>query len=321
MTVKATNAMEKMIENLALIEKSVEKFNKASSDGDVKIANECVTEMDTLMGEYTAAAKTYAFEEIIERAGGKSSEIFKEAVKALRFKTIRVVETKDNDTGIASRSISDATKPIDPLDVQKYYGSVIALEQGWQYAMERFNFAVTLRVGIDIGMPRHKLMKISDSYAMNKINNDVRKSAVDDAIADPTSNTSLAKEMQNIVNMCVGDKYKVTSHDVKFLLHCWGKKDNKKGLTITAAGHKQLRMTFMDVMNNLINFADAKDENGLKVSGYEISYKAKRDADKTPSGDFIPTGNTPKTEPKKKSTKTEPKKKSTKVEKEVKASE
>ena len=66
---------------------------------------------------------------------------------------------------------------------------------------------------------------------------------------------------------------------------------------------------------------DAKDEAGLKVSGYEISYKAKRDADKTPAGDFIPTGNTPKTEPKKKSTKTEPKKKSTKVEKEVKASE
>ena len=321
MTVKATNAMEKMIENLALIEKSVEKFNKASSDGDVKTANECVTEMDTLMGEYTAAAKTYAFEEIIERAGGKSSEIFKEAVKALRFKTIRVIEKKDSDTKIATREISEVTKPIDPLDLQKYYGSIIAVKEGWQYAIERFNFALTLKVAIDIGMPKHKILKISDSYAMNKINDAVRASAVDDAVANPISNTSLCKEMQAIVNDCIGEGYKVTSHDVKFLLHCWAKKDNKKGLTITAAGHKQLRMTFMDVMNNLINFADARDEAGLKVSGYEISYKAKRDADKSPSGDFIPTGNTPKTEPKKKSTKTEPKKKSTKVEKEVKASE
>lgn len=315
MTVKMENAMKKMTENRTLIEKSIDRFNKASASGDVKTANECVTEMDTLVGEYTAAAKTYAFEEIIEKAGGESSNIFFETVKALRFKTIRVVETKDNDTDIASRSISDVTKAIDPLDVQKYYGSVIALEKGWQYSMERFNFAVTLRVGIDIGMPRHKLMKISDSYAMNKINNDVRKSAVDDAIADPTSNTSLAKEMQNIVNMCVGDKYKVTSHDVKFLLHCWGKKDNKKGLTITSATHKQMRMIFMDVISNLMTFSNAKDENGEKVSGYEISYKTKKDADKSPSGDFIPTGNDIK-EPKKKSTK-----KSTKVEKEVKASE
>lgn len=315
MTVKMENAMKKMTENRTLIEKSIDRFNKASASGDAKTANECITEMDTLTGEYTAAAKTYSFEDIIEKSGGKSSNIFIETVKALRFTTIRVVETKDSDTDIASRSISDVTKAIDPLDVQKYYGSVIALKQGWQYAMERFNFAVTLRVGIDIGMPRHKLIKISDSYAMNKINNDVRKSAVDDAIADPTSNTSLAKQMQEIVNMCVGDKYKVTSHDVKFLLHCWGKKDNKKGLTITSATHKQMRMIFMDVIKNLMDFANAKDENGEKVSGYEISYKAKKDSDKTPAGNFIPTGNDIKIEPKTAKKSTE---KSPKVEKEVK---
>lgn len=312
MTEKMTNAMKKMTENRTLIEKSVDRFNKASVDGDVKIANECVTEMDTLIGEYTAAAKMYAFESIIEKAE-KSSEILKEAVKTLRFETIRVIEKKDSDTKIAERSISEASKPIDPLDLQKYYGSIIAVKEGWQYAIERFNFALTLKVAIDIGMPRHKLLKISDSYAMNKINEAVRASAVDDAVANPISNTSLCKEMQTIVNDCIGDGYKVTSHDVKFLLHCWAKKDNKKGLTITSASHKQLRMTFMDVMNNLINFSDAKDENGSKISGYEISYKAKKDADKTPAGDFTPTGNTAKTEPKKKSTK-----KSPKVEKEVK---
>lgn len=314
MTEKMTNAMKKMTENRTLIEKSVEKFNKASVDGDVKIANECVTEMDTLIGEYTAAAKMYAFESIIEKAE-KSSEILKEAVKALRFETIRVIEKKDSDTKIAERSISETSKPIDPLDLQKYYGSIIAVKEGWQYAIERFNFALTLKVAIDIGMPRHKILKISDSYAMNKINEAVRASAVDDAVANPISNTSLCKEMQTIVNNCIGDGYKVTSHDVKFLLHCWAKKDSKKGLTITAATHKQLRMTFMDVMNNLINFSDAKDENGNKISGYEISYKAKKDSDKTPAGSFIPTGNDIKIEPKtaKKSTK-----KSPKVEKEVK---
>lgn len=312
MTEKMTNAMKKMTENKVLIEKSVDRFNKASVDGDVKIANECVTEMDTLIGEYTAAAKMYAFESIIEKAE-KSSEIFKEAVKALRFETIRVIEKKDSDTKIAERSISEASKPIDPLDLQKYYGSIIAVKEGWQYAIERFNFALTLKVAIDIGMPRHKLLKISDSYAMNKINEAVRASAVDDAVANPISNTSLCKEMQTIVNDCIGDGYKVTSHDVKFLLHCWAKKDNKKGLTITSASHKQLRMTFMDVMNNLINFSDVKDENGNKISGYEISYRAKKDADKIPLGYFTSTGNTAKTEPKKKSTK-----KSPKVEKEVK---
>lgn len=312
MTEKMTNAMKKMTENRTLIEKSVDRFNKASVDGDVKIANECVTEMDTLIGEYTAAAKMYAFESIIEKAE-KSSEIFKEAVKALRFETIRVIEKKDSDTKIAERSISEASKPIDPLDLQKYYGSIIAVKEGWQYAIERFNFALTLKVAIDIGMPRHKLLKISDSYAMNKINEAVRASAVDDAVANPISNTSLCKEMQTIVNDCIGDGYKVTSHDVKFLLHCWAKKDNKKGLTITSASHKQLRMTFMDVMNNLINFSDVKDENGNKISGYEISYRAKKDADKIPLGYFTSTGNTAKTEPKKKSTK-----KSPKVEKEVK---
>ena len=312
MTEKMTNAMKKMTENKVLIEKSVDRFNKASVDGDVKIANECVTEMDTLIGEYTAAAKMYAFESIIEKAE-KSSEIFKEAVKALRFETIRVIEKKDSDTKIAERSISEASKPIDPLDLQKYYGSIIAVKEGWQYAIERFNFALTLKVAIDIGMPRHKLPKISDRPATNKIHEAVRASPVDDAVANPISNTSLCKEMQTIVNDCIGDGYKVTSHDVKFLLHCWAKKDNKKGLTITSASHKQLRMTFMDVMNNLINFSDAKDENGNKISGYEISYKAKKDADKIPLGYFTSTGNTAKTEPKKESTK-----KSPKVEKEVK---
>ena len=147
-----------------------------------------------------------------------------------------------------------------------------------------------------------EIKKISDSYSMNKLNDEYRKAelkqldAKGNAVPNPVSNSQMVNEMQKIVDMCLGEGYKVTSHDVTFFEVCYGKKDNKTGLKVTASTHKQVRMTFMDIMKNIMEYSDKKH------SGYSIGYKAKKEEDKTPSEEdkktFTPTGNTATTEPK-----------------------
>lgn len=263
------------------IEKLIPEWNKAVVNGDFNTSTEIGTEMDNLEGKYVANAKMFAFETIKENAG-TNDELFLESVKMLRFETIRVKESKTGQNKIPERSLTETTKPIDPLEFQKYAKVNIGKVDDWQYMIERLNFLLTVRVAIDIGMPQYAIKKINDSYAMNKITAAMEKGET------PTSNTQLMKAMQEVINACLGKGYKVTSHDVKFLLHAYAKKDNKAGLTITASTHKQLRMIFMDVMNNLVEYVDAKDEDGKKVSGYKVSYKAKKEDTPSDNTGFIP---------------------------------
>lgn len=295
LTEKQKNAMEIMEANRESLKEMIPLFNGAALIGDMKTVASLSDKMDDLEGKYNEQAKVYAFEELVN--GNKSTNVLKDAALMLRYDCIRVTEKKDPKTKILERSLSDVTRPIDPLDVQKHAGVPIAPNKDWQYAVERFNFRLTLRLAKKLGMSDKEISKINDSYAMNKLNESYRKSVNEEKdekgnpIANPVSNSQMIKEMQAIVDMCIGTGYKVTSHDVEFLIACYGKKDNKKGLSITASTHKQLRMAFMDIMNNIMCYTE-------KVSGYTVSYKVKKD-DAPKSNDnkpFTPTGTTATTE-------------------------
>jgi hypothetical protein len=278
MTAKAKKAKTLMQNSLKTAEQLVPIWNKASNDGDYKVMGETSKDIETAVNTYTANAKVYTFETIIEGSLKDKSLIIKRIAETLRYETIRIKEVKEGDLKIPQWQIDTTSKAIDPAEVEKYYGSTVGYDSEWKYSVEKFNMALCLRVALDIGMTEADVQKMHDSYAMNKLCEKSR------AGMTPVSNTQLGSAMQVVIDKMLGAGVcKVTSHDVKFLLHSYAKKDNKKGLSITASTHKQLRMLFMDIVNNILAY------NG-KNSRYTIQYKEKSKKD-TPTNNkegFIP---------------------------------
>lgn len=294
---KLTKFQNEMDAKLNVLTVKVEAWNKATFDDDAKTANKLGKEIDDLVGEYTKIARDFCFETVYENASLKADNVLIEGVKMLEFETVNAKKSKIPQTEIEEMKIVLVNKPIDPLDLQRYVGTNIGKNDKWQYLIERFNFLMTVRVATDIGMSTAEINKIHDSYSMHQITKSI------DAGGTPQSNTKMIDAMQEIINACIGDTYKVTSHDVKYLLYTYAGKDRKNKRTIKVAQHKQLRILFMDVMNNLVLFSDKKDAEGKKISGYGITYKKAKPKNNEPSGDKegftpIPPKETPENPPK-----------------------
>ncbi|MCQ2052459.1 MAG: hypothetical protein MJZ03_00730 [archaeon] len=291
---KLQASMDEKYNELAI---KVDAWNKASIKDDEKTMKILGKEIDNLVGEYTKAAREACFETVYENASFKAENVLIEGVKMLEYETINAKSSMIPEAGFEEMDIITVNKPIDPLDLQKYISTNIGKNDKWQYLIERFNFLMTVRIATDIGMSTAEINKIHDSYSMHKITK-----AIDDG-GTPQSNTKMIDAMQEIINACIGDTYKVTSHDVKYLLYTYAGKDRKKKRTIKVAQHKQLRILFMDVMNNLVLFSDKKDAEGKKISGYGITYKQKKPKNNAPSGDKegftpIPPKESPENPPK-----------------------
>lgn len=306
MTEKNKNALAKIEELKVEIANLVKEFNDASSSKDLATAKNSRDKIDNLVGEYANAAKVAAFEDIIERANLKIGVMFLEAVKTLEIEFLTVKITEDKDTKIDEAEIVYKNRRIDPMDVQKHHGTNIGAEVGWEHEIDRFGFRLALRAAKMVGMSDANIKKISDSYSMNKLNEQHRAAIAKEVNAEgnempnPISNTNMTKEMQSVVDKCIGKGYKITVHDVNFMILTMGKIDANNPRAIKMSALKGIRDIFMNVMSNLVEYADAKNEKGEKVSGYAIGYKTKKEGNSTSNDGkpFTPTGTTATTDAK-----------------------
>lgn len=209
--------------------------------------------IEQAVNEHTSIARDECFKTL-----QASVDPMLEAVKQLTFPTIRIVDKKvgeDKYTKIPVSFIEDSEKAIDLLKLHKSVNGGIGKSKNWVSMIEKLNFLMTAQKAVDLGIDPKT---INDSYAMSDIARQI------DMGKNPTSKTNILKTIQAIVTAMIGEEYKVTSHDVNFLMSVYSRK-NRKALTVSCANHKYMRQYIMEICHRIV-----------EGKSYALDYKQKR---------------------------------------------
>ena len=240
-------AVEIKTNNLSeLKDMAVELLDKSENAEDVKTRKEFDADIDTVITEYNKISKANCY-----KAAAESGDPLRYAVLQFSYPGLRVKETKDKDTGAILREIADTAKSIDLGDLHKRCDGIGA-DKKWIYALERFNFYLTIRAAERVGAKVN-----SDAFVMNEISKEISLGKT------PCSNTQLLKTLQTIVTMMLGGEYKATSHDVHYLVDCYANDSKKSKTAITLANHKTLRQYMKKICYRILT-------NG---TGYDVEQK------------------------------------------------
>ena len=231
------------------------EIDKDGNDTGKTVVVYITTELEQIINQYTSIAREICFDEC--KATG--DPMF-EAVKRLTFATIGLKETKRGDTEkISVFEIVDKSKNIDLLKLHKSVEGGIGKDPKWNGMIERMNYHMTARQAKRLLKNKDHLTsvlrEISDSYAMCQIARDM------DMGKDPTSNTKLLATLQSVVTAMIGEEYKVTSHDVNYLVDLYASK-GKKALTVNCANHRYFRTYIAAICHGIVTGED-----------YEVSFK------------------------------------------------
>ena len=218
------------------VEKLVIAYNEAYQNAKFNEAIEIDATLTEKVNEYTSVARTEAFEDC-----KATDDPMLEAIKRLTFTTIAIKDKKDEETDVPVRELIDREKTIDLLKLDNFCKG-IGKDKNWDDIIQKFNFLMTYQVATDLGLDPKE---VSDSYAMSEIARQVEFGKT------PTSNTNMLKTLQAIVNAMIGDEYKATSHDVKFLYYTYARR-GRKALTVACANHKNMREIAMQICNRIV---------------------------------------------------------------------
>jgi len=233
--------IEKMAVLKAQAEESVQKYNDLLQNEKLSEAEKVYEDLTKTINEYTSLASVVCFENC--KATG---DPMLAAVTTYSFQTIAVKgETRgEGDTAFEVFSIVPKAKQIDLLRLHKYCGS-IGKDKNWVYMVEKLNMLMTAQKAMLLGLDPKK---VRDCYYMNDISRDINLGKT------PTSNTSILKTLQLIVNAMIGEEYKAVSHDVNYLKSVYSKK-GKAALTVVCANHKYMRGYIMDICHRIVTGA------------------------------------------------------------------
>lgn len=219
----------------------IQLYNDAFQTAKFDEAHKLSLKIEERINEYTAIARDECFAELLA-----SEDPMLEAVKRLRYISIRTKTRKEGDEKIPVMYIEDTEKAINLLRLHKAAKDAgkpgIGKNENWYPMIEKLNFLLTAQACVDLRIdPR----RVNDSFAMSKIAREL------DMGATPTSNTQLLVLIQSVVTAMLGDGYKVTSHDVRFLKKIYTKK-SRKALTIVCANHKLLTSYIAEICNRIV---------------------------------------------------------------------
>lgn len=234
---EATKMITKKEELHKKAEGLAKKYNNAIQNGDFNTAAKINTEIEQAVNEYTNIARNECFARL-----QAAEDPMLAAIKELSFVTIRSRDTKVGDEKIPVRVIENSEKSIDLLKLHKDAANGIGKNKNWAAMIEKLNFLLTAQKAVELGInPK----SINDSYAMSDIARRI------DMGKTPTSNTNILKTLQAIVTAMIGEEYKATSRDVKFLYSVYSRK-NRAALTVSCANHKNMRQYIMEICHRIV---------------------------------------------------------------------
>ena len=242
----------KLLTLRAVAEEKVKAYNELYQSGSFADAVKLEEEISNAVNEYTAEARKQCFDMCKE-----SGNPMLTAVTRLTFKTIATKNEEVGESKIPVLTIVDKEKAIDLQKLHKYIDGGIGHDTNWIYLAEKFNCLLTAAAAVDLGIDPKS---VNDSYAMSAIAKDIKFNGAKSDEAPTSDNKKLAL-LKVVIEAMIGDEYKVTSHDLKFLMKVYSKK-SKKALTVTTANQKYLRGYLAEICHKLVTG---------KV--YELDYK------------------------------------------------
>lgn len=122
----------------------------------------------------------------------------------------------------------------------------------WQYAVERFNKLLALRTANELKMSKTQIKKLCSKFNISKIARQIELGET------PDSNTAICRELQQILDGILFEDngkgkniYRANTHDVAYLLACYGKRGKKK-LSIVIPNHAYIQRLIFDIAYRIV---------------------------------------------------------------------
>lgn len=240
-------------------QKNMEKFRTQANDlckkyNNLDIKKTTKDEIDKILADLNKAVDNYnenAWCQMLSEIK-ESDDKMKAAVEKFSYEVIRI---KDNNVGtkeepVINKSIDDASKIIDLKKVHDHVPNGMGNNTKWYSFIEKFNLLMTIRVSADISAK-----DAADIKAMTKViiqTFDIPADSKDVALtADVISTNKMIAATQLVVDAMLGEGYKVTSHDTKFIEWRYGKKSRNK-CCVACSTTRELVEIMLHVCNKLV---------------------------------------------------------------------
>ena len=208
--------------------------------------------MDKAIKEYNELAVVLDYKTL----RSKSSPMLA-AIEQLSVATIESKRNEDRETGIVTYSIESSSKQISLVAFDDFCGRdkvVVAPDRLWMHKVDRFCLLVTYRVMKDLGKDTRKL---EETYYISDVARQI------DLGKTPTSNTQMLKQLQSIVNSIIASDddvgYKVTSHDVEYIVKTMTRRGRESGTVVTPKP-ATMHTLLMDVLHRIVTDSEYKVE-------------------------------------------------------------
>lgn len=182
---------------------------------------------------------------------GKAKNPILAAITAYTYPVIGHRRKVSQGTFLGFEKVTDRVKQLDLVDFCECYD----LPTLWKYKVERMNSLLCKRVCLELGYSEDQIQKLERVYYLS----DMAKKA-ELTGATPTSNTQMVKLLQEVIDAILfieGDKpgmnsIRCNNRDIAYMLNCYGKRSNKRELTVTVAKTKTVHILVMDVMHRIV---------------------------------------------------------------------
>lgn len=245
----------KKVEELKDLRTSAEElcklYNEANQSGEKEKAAGFAESIDEKVGEYGNLARRIAYEDF-----HTASNPMVAAVTALQYVAIVAKDEKVGDdpkSQIIVRGIEDRAKYIDLLHFHKW--RKIGHVQTWNFTAEKLCYCMTLRVAGRVG----------GTTTVNAIKKKIEITQIAESVSlgrCPTSNTNLLAVLQRVITEMLGEGYKVTSHDVNYMIENFSGSD-KNPMNVGVRNHKKFVELLMAICHHIVT------GNPYDVTGYQ----------------------------------------------------
>lgn len=237
---------------------TIEMKAKLFADYEAKIAEVnkvCVNgtnaEVEGKLNELANIEKEYR--SLTEKEVFASLDSMEAALIKHHFETISHKKVSDDGRLVG---VEKSTKDVQ-VDIKRFC-EYKGYDISWFYEMQALNKRLTLKVALSIGMKPDAIRKINDSYAMDKLAEQIELGKT------PESNTQVIKHMQKVLDMIAPECGKVNNYDLAYVMAGYTKRSNKESLKVVCSKHSVLQSLLTDVFHNVIT-----------GKGYGIDFKRK----------------------------------------------
>jgi hypothetical protein len=251
----------------AAIDAKITEWNEASISDDVTRFRTMAIlddELKALEKEYAEISQTRTFT-------GLNGDML-EAIRTYAYPVVKHKDISESGSTIKTRERVDAERQFDLYDFDLFNGSHASKNEKWIRLAEQFNMLCCMHVANELNV--EDLSKISSNFFVSNAAKKVQLAEEDESTANPISKTQMLKLLQKVCDNVVyeekldengnslGNTYKVTSHDVAWLLFTYARKDTKGRITLKVADHKNFRKIIADVLHRVVT-----------NTNYKIAYK------------------------------------------------